>query len=151
MGSGPRLHRSGLTQELMVLFKPRDEMKHLPPMKKPTQKLPLSGIASYVERFANPGEAEYKPADPVPRALNRKERKVHAKEAKTQKGLEATQALLQEYDPKKNDKATGDAYHTLFVAKLDYGVTEEDLRKIFEDYGKIDAIHIVKDQEVGHA
>jgi RNA recognition motif-containing protein len=35
----------------------------------------------------------------------------------------------------------------IFVAKLDFGVTDEALKSLFEDYGKVIKCHIAKDRE----
>lgn len=38
---------------------------------------------------------------------------------------------------------------SIFVAKLDFGVTEEELRSLFEAYGGVKKVHIATDRETG--
>jgi RNA recognition motif-containing protein len=38
---------------------------------------------------------------------------------------------------------------SIFVAKLDFGVSEEELRTLFEEYGTVLKAHIAKDRETG--
>ena len=47
-------------------------------------------------------------------------------------------------DPTKDEKAVGDAYKTLFISRLSYRATEDDLRKEFGYYGPIERIRIVR-------
>jgi U1 small nuclear ribonucleoprotein len=41
----------------------------------------------------------------------------------------------------------GDPYRTLFIARLSYEVTEEDLRREFEMYGQIERLRIIRDKK----
>lgn len=38
---------------------------------------------------------------------------------------------------------------SIFVAKLDFNTTEEQLKSLFEDYGKVNRVTIAKDRETG--
>lgn len=49
------------------------------------------------------------------------------------------------YDPHKDARATGDAYKTLFVGRLDYSVDEALLRREFEHFGPIRSLRLVAD------
>lgn len=40
---------------------------------------------------------------------------------------------------------------SIFVAKLDYGITPEDLRSAFEQYGKVNKVTIATDKETGRS
>lgn len=37
----------------------------------------------------------------------------------------------------------------IFVAKLDFGTTEDDLRDLFEEYGAVDSVKIINDRDTG--
>lgn len=50
------------------------------------------------------------------------------------------------WKPAANPNATGDAYKTLFVARLAYSTTEATLRTVFSDYGTVVNCSIVKDE-----
>ncbi|MCI5057402.1 MAG: RNA-binding protein [Flavobacteriales bacterium] len=39
----------------------------------------------------------------------------------------------------------------IFVAKLNYGTTEADLRSAFENYGVVDSVKIIIDRETGRS
>jgi len=55
---------------------------------------------------------------------------------------------MAKWDPKKEDtQKTKDAYKTLFVARLQYDVLEEDLKKEFEFYGPVKTVRIMKDKK----
>lgn len=55
-------HRTGLPDRLLRLFEARPPVQPVPPPERPPPKQPLSGIATYVEQFAAPGDPEYEPA-----------------------------------------------------------------------------------------
>ncbi len=38
---------------------------------------------------------------------------------------------------------------TIYAGNLDFGATEEDLRSVFEAYGQVDRITIVRDRDTG--
>jgi U1 small nuclear ribonucleoprotein len=42
--------------------------------------------------------------------------------------------------PSADPNISGDAYKTLFISRLDYGIEEKDLRKVFSAYGAIDDV-----------
>ena len=52
-------------------------------------------------------------------------------------------------NPKADPKIVGDAYKTLFVSRLSYNVTEDDLEREFGRYGPIERIRIVENTTVG--
>ncbi len=39
----------------------------------------------------------------------------------------------------------------IFVARLNYGTSEESLRKLFEDYGDVDSVKIIMDRDTGRS
>lgn len=51
-------------------------------------------------------------------------------------------------NPKEDPKVQGDAFKTLFVSRLAYGVTSDDLEREFGRYGPIERIRIVEDVTV---
>ena len=50
---------------------------------------------------------------------------------------------------KARSKASEEAGIKLFVARLDYEVTEDDLTKVFSPFGEIKDLHIASDRETG--
>ena len=50
-------------------------------------------------------------------------------------------------DPMQNSNATKNAFNTLFIGNLNYLTTESRLRDVFEKYGPIESLVLVKDHE----
>jgi U1 small nuclear ribonucleoprotein len=48
-----------------------------------------------------------------------------------------------EHDP----NATSDAYKTLFIGRLDYSVEEKDLKRVFERFGPVASVKVVRNME----
>lgn len=56
---------------------------------------------------------------------------------------------LRSGDPHNDPNAQGDAFKTLFVARVNYDTTESKLRREFEVYGPIKRIHMVYSKRSG--
>jgi U1 small nuclear ribonucleoprotein 70kDa len=57
-------HKTGLPDKLLKLFEARPLPEHTgPPMRK-TFAVPYSGLAAYIDEFAEPGADEYEPPRP---------------------------------------------------------------------------------------
>ena len=54
-------HVTGLPPSLLKLFEARPPPRHLDPIKKKKPALPYTGVAQYVQHFAEPGDEEYEP------------------------------------------------------------------------------------------
>jgi U1 small nuclear ribonucleoprotein len=142
-GSGPAL--AYLPDYMKPMFLLEEPLKILPPVvkrKKPT----LVGLAQFVEHFET--------TEPPPRGtfedpLQRKERKRVEKLAQAKANVEEA---LKEWNPKDgllnpvNGEVTGNAYNTLFVARLSYDTTNHKLRREFEEYGPVKSLRIVQDK-----
>ncbi|KAK3264801.1 hypothetical protein CYMTET_26479 [Cymbomonas tetramitiformis] len=139
-------HMTGLTPSLLKLFAARDPAPFVPPPTK--KKLPsYSGIGQYVSEFANPGDPEHSP--PVTRAETKEEKKTRIAMILQENGEEAVKKGLEEWDPTKNEAATGDAYKTLFVARINYDTSESKLKREFEEFGPVKRINLVHDKNSG--
>ncbi|PRW61455.1 U1 small nuclear ribonucleo isoform A [Chlorella sorokiniana] len=161
-------HRTGLPDRLLRLFAPRAP---LPPYKGPPKrppKLPYTGVAQYLEHFAEPGDPEYEPPapetrPPEPRVFANPELPTQARvdlETKLEKDIRLRQErqqaaaaqreeAVQGWDPAKDPNAEGDPFKTLFVSRLSYDVTERKLKREFEEYGPIKRIRLVHDKNTG--
>jgi U1 small nuclear ribonucleoprotein len=53
------------------------------------------------------------------------------------------------WKPSGNDSATGDAYKTLFVARLSHDTTEDTLKAVFSDFGSVVSVKLVRDSLTG--
>jgi U1 small nuclear ribonucleoprotein len=57
-------HKTGLPQQLLVLFVSRPQLSVGAELKKPKIKLPYTGLAAYVKEFAGEGDPDYNPPQP---------------------------------------------------------------------------------------
>jgi U1 small nuclear ribonucleoprotein len=53
------------------------------------------------------------------------------------------------YDPSSDPNIEGNPYKTLFVARLSYNITEQRLRKEFEEFGSVLKIRIIDNKLSG--
>ncbi|XP_068653764.1 U1 small nuclear ribonucleoprotein 70 kDa isoform X1 [Aristolochia californica] len=137
-------HPTGLTANLLKLFEPRPPLEHKPPPEK-RRCPPYTGIAQFVNHFAEPGDPEYAP--PVEEAETPVQRRARIHKLRLEKGAEKAAEELQKYDPSKDPNITGDPYKTLFVARLNYETTEHRIKREFEAYGPIKRVRLVTDKE----
>ena len=50
-------------------------------------------------------------------------------------------------DPAEDEEIAGDPYKTLFVARLPFAYTEDDLRREFESYGPLERVRVIADKD----
>ncbi|KAJ9119577.1 hypothetical protein QFC22_003286 [Naganishia vaughanmartiniae] len=150
-----------LPPNLLKLFAPRPP----PPFFKPVGKDPeepgpnkLQGVAAVVQRLKEEEEDRVFKRDTAGQgtegeAVEKKftlaleyQKQLRKEEAKKQKE-EYKKNLEKNYNPNEDPAAVGDPYKTLFISRLSKKTTEEDLRREFEMYGKIERIRIVKDKK----
>lgn len=122
------------------MFQPRPPIPFKPPVEK--RKLPaLNGVAQFVERFKTydhpPPQVQETPQD--------KRRKRLVKVAKSNE--ERLKRQIAKWDPKNNPDATDKAMKTLFVGRLNYAITSEDLKAEFEYYGPVKKVILIKDKK----
>jgi len=135
-------HPTGLTSNLLKLFEPRPPLEYKPPPEK--RKLPsYTGMAQFVQNFAEPGDTEYAP--PVPHVETPTQRRARIHRLRLEKGAENAAKELEKYDPSKDPNMSGDPYKTLFVARLSYETTEHKMKREFEVYGPIKRVRLVND------
>ncbi|XP_041093493.1 U1 small nuclear ribonucleoprotein 70 kDa [Polyodon spathula] len=137
-----------LPPNLLALFAPRDPVPYLPPLEKlPHEKhhnQPYSGIGSFIRHFEDPRDAP-----PPTRAETRDERLERKRREKIEKRQSDVETELKLWDPHNDPNAQGDAFKTLFVARVNYDTTESKLRREFEVYGPIKRIYIVFNKSSG--
>ncbi|XP_029440922.1 U1 small nuclear ribonucleoprotein 70 kDa [Rhinatrema bivittatum] len=137
-----------LPPNLLALFAPRDPIPYLPPLEKlPHEKhhnQPYCGIAPYIREFEDPRDAP-----PPTRAETREERMERKRREKIERRQNDVENELKIWDPHNDPNAQGDAFKTLFVARVNYDTTESKLRREFEVYGPIKRIHIVYNKRSG--
>lgn len=137
-----------LPPNLLALFAPRDPIPFLPQLEKlPHEKhhnQPYSGIAPFIRHFEDPRDAP-----PPTRAETREERLERKRREKIERRQTVMETELKLWDPHNDPNAQGDAFKTLFVARVNYDTTESKLRREFEVYGPIRRIYIVYNKITG--
>ncbi|TSQ23933.1 U1 small nuclear ribonucleoprotein 70 kDa [Bagarius yarrelli] len=137
-----------LPPNLLALFAPRDPIPFLPQLEKlPHEKhhnQPYSGIAPFIRHFEDPRDAP-----PPTRAETREERLERKRREKMERRQTVVETELKLWDPHNDPNAQGDAFKTLFVARINYDTTESKLRREFEVYGPIKRIYIVYNKRTG--
>lgn len=131
-----------LPPNLLALFAPRDPIPFLTQLEKlPHEKhhnQPYCGIAPFIRHFEDPRDAP-----PPTRAETRDERLERKRREKMERRQVLVETELKLWDPHNDANAQGDAFKTLFVARVNYDTTESKLRREFEVYGPIKRIYIV--------
>ncbi|XP_024919929.1 U1 small nuclear ribonucleoprotein 70 kDa [Cynoglossus semilaevis] len=137
-----------LPPNLLALFAPRDPIPFLPQLEKlPHEKhhnQPYCGIAPFIRHFEDPRDAP-----PPTRAETREERLERKRREKIERRQSVLETELNLWDPHNDPNAQGDAFKTLFVARVNYDTTESKLRREFEVYGPIKRIYIVYNKKTG--
>ncbi|XP_054616277.1 U1 small nuclear ribonucleoprotein 70 kDa [Dunckerocampus dactyliophorus] len=137
-----------LPPNLLALFAPRDPIPFLPQLEKlPHEKhhnQPYCGIAPFIRHFEDPRDAP-----PPTRAETREERLARKRREKIERRQTVVETELKLWDPHNDPNAQGDAFKTLFVARVNYDTTESKLRREFEVYGPIKRIYIVYNKKTG--
>ncbi|KAJ4362573.1 hypothetical protein N0V83_010667 [Neocucurbitaria cava] len=149
---------------LLNLFAPRPPLRWVEPTDHAPEKRctpKISGVGQYLQALK-----EYKDNDgyvPSDSWLQKRDRKKQEQKEKQEKLLTeginectrspstnlAMPALEDDVNkdqdkPSDDPKVQGDAFKTLFVSRLDYGVTSDDLEREFGRYGPIERIRIVE-------
>lgn len=128
---------------LLALFAPRPPLEWKPAMpKRPPRQ--LTGIAKYKDSFLTKEELP-----PLIKQETSAERKARVRAEKAKIHNQVLRERAASWNPKDNGNATGDAYKTLFVARLAYDVDDADLRDEFERYGPVKEVKIIHDKYTG--
>ena len=138
---------SYLPPSILNLFVASEPPPFVKPKKK-KQQHPLSGVADYLQFFEDKEQYE-KDKQPWKVPLSIRQQKDERRKEKGAEQNETIKQQLKEWNPQKDPKAIGDPENTLFVSRIAYDVTEDDLKNIFQSYGEITNIRIVKDSETG--
>jgi len=135
-----------LPANLLALFAPRDPLPYLPPPEPKHSKevCNLVGVGEYVNLFEDPEETPE--PQKVPTRAEKKETKRTDKEDKQKNYIDEE---LLSWDPHNDANAAGDAFKTVFVARINYDTREDKLRREFEEFGPIRHIHMATDTKTG--
>eukprot|EP01083_Nonionella_stella_P306153 1071036_1 len=128
---------------LLQMFAPRQPLKYEPPMTK--RKLPAySGMSAFLQSMPKSREElkELQVHEMKDQRISRRKRQREEKSEKRISRLKKKCILLGK--PNDDTNIASDAYKTLFVARLSYNVTEDDMREEFEYYGDVKSVRLVK-------
>jgi U1 small nuclear ribonucleoprotein len=145
-GGGPPI--THLPPAMKAMFQPGPPLLFREKISK-RRPTPYTGVAAYRELFETTA-----PPEPEKNETPRERRaKVKAEKAEAHDARLATAVAA--WDPQKPPDAvapltTGDAYKTLFVARLSYDTTEKKLRREFEQFGAIKALRVVHERDPDH-
>ncbi|XTI87407.1 RNA-binding domain-containing protein [Cenococcum geophilum] len=132
-----------LPPNLLALFAPRPALRYLPPSDHAPEERKsnrIGGVGQFLQALQ-----DYKDNDnyqPTESWLQRKDRIKLEKKEKQQKLL--TEGI-KEYKPADDPQVRGDAFKTLFVARLSYETEVKDLEREFGRFGPIERIRVVSD------
>ncbi|KAK9389293.1 U1 small nuclear ribonucleoprotein of 70kDa MW N terminal-domain-containing protein [Lipomyces mesembrius] len=134
-----------LPPPLLALFAPRPPLRYLPPSDAAPENrrtARISGVAKFVDLLNTP-EPSYVPTETKAEEIERLRReKQQAHEKKLKEGMEA-------WNPDSDPLVKGDPFQTLFISRLSYDTTEQDLDDECGRYGQIERIRIVRDKNSG--
>ena len=132
-----------LPHNLLALFQPRPALRYLPhadhaPEDRRTTY--ITGVAQYLSALRDEPAVPYFPSESWLEARDRESREKQAKQA-----YEAGDGFTELYKPAEDPNVRGDAFKTLFVARLPYDADIKDLEREFGRFGPIERIRIVAD------
>ncbi|KAI9655885.1 MAG: hypothetical protein M1831_004730 [Alyxoria varia] len=133
---------SQLPPNLQALFAPRPALKWLQSADHPIEQRHTSKVDG-VGGFMNALQ-EYKDNDeyvPTESWLQKHDRIKQEKKEKQQKRLTED---VKQWKPSEDPKVQGDPFKTLFVGRLSYQVRDEDLKRTFSQYGKVQKVRVVE-------
>jgi U1 small nuclear ribonucleoprotein len=135
-----------LGSTIIEYFKPREPLPYIPPNQSKTHP-PCTSITSILPSLNQNLPKSIIQTTPEQRHAKQKahQEKRHAKRIERERAL---------YNPKEDATArsehyTADAYKTLFVSRLNYSLTAEDIQKEFEYYGPIVNVRLIHSKVTG--
>ncbi|KAG0309147.1 hypothetical protein BGZ98_004893 [Dissophora globulifera] len=141
--SDGRMGTAALPPHLLRLFAPRPPLPYAKPLDREPGKKDEPRLAPVAQYLSMCGDHD-KDYVPTLSMVERKKQKLEERDKRTQ---EALRIGSEGWDPNKDEKVLGDPYKTLHISRLSYTCTEKDLRHEFSEYGPIENIKVVKDQE----
>ncbi|KAL9119108.1 MAG: hypothetical protein Q9187_004337 [Circinaria calcarea] len=131
-----------LPPSLLALFAPRPALRYLPPSDHAPEERKTNNISGVAQYLSTIKDYEAIPYTPTESWLQRKDRLKAEKKERQEKLL--TEGFSQ-HTPTDDPQVRGDAFKTLFVARLSYDTKETDLEREFGRFGPIERIRIVTD------
>ncbi|KAJ9064810.1 hypothetical protein DSO57_1026387 [Entomophthora muscae] len=135
-----------LPPNLLKFFAPRPPIPYLPPLDRHELQRtgPVIGGLAQFAHFVGQHDIDYKPTESLE---ERRARKIREREEK-HKQLLADAG--DKWNPNEDPEISGDPFKTLIIARLNYAVTESELKRELELYGPIKRVRIVKNKKTGN-
>lgn len=136
-----------LPPNLLALFAPRPGLRYLPPADHAPEERKtahITGVAAFLPAL----HEEPVPYHPTESWLEARDRRTLEKQAH-QTYITSTDGSKELYKPTEDANIRGDAFKTLFVARLSYETDVKDLEREFGRFGPIERIRIVTDSGEG--
>ncbi|KAL0228041.1 hypothetical protein RCL1_004184 [Eukaryota sp. TZLM3-RCL] len=126
---------------LLSLFQPRPPLECIPVEKEPSPS--IGGVSDFLNLFdSSAPTSSHQYINPNPLLIKQElERKKTEKERLHFQNL---QNGIHRYNPDRDPNIVSDPYKTIFVGRLDYSTTEEDLRSVFEPIGPVRTVFLPK-------
>ncbi|GAA99467.1 hypothetical protein E5Q_06166 [Mixia osmundae IAM 14324] len=149
---------SQLPPNLLKLFAPRPAIPYAKPLgrdiDRPLNKA-IPGVFDVIERVrqerAERGEealeAEERSLNPEAFTDSADLKIANGRAERKRRKEETYKKALETYKPKEDEHAVGDPYRTIFISRLHRDATEEQLRKEFDLYGRIENLKIIRDSK----
>ncbi|TPX40292.1 hypothetical protein SeLEV6574_g06693 [Synchytrium endobioticum] len=128
---------------LAKLFHPRPLLAPATPLDKAWEKRSrpsITAVAQFLARSKD-HDQDYKHSET---AQQKKEKK---NKEKAELAAESVKVGLAKWNPMNDPNIQSDPYKTIIVTRLDYKASERDVGAVFEDYGPIHSIHVIRDQK----
>ena len=144
-----------LPPNLLALFAARPALRYLPPSDHAPEDRKTNGVGGVAQYLSAMQDYEQIPYEPTESWLQRKDRIKMEKKAKQDKlladGTLSSEALSQslanildtDKNPDDDPQVRGDAFKTLFIARLSYDTTDKDLEREFGRFGPIERVRSV--------
>ncbi|CAE6436106.1 unnamed protein product, partial [Rhizoctonia solani] len=148
-----------LPPNLLKLFAPRPPLPFVRSVGKDPDKVRsknVSGVAALLAQVrednergivgAGASQAEREEGEEERYTYAEEIKRTIAREQKQKRKKEEFQKAKETYKPADDPEAIGDPYKTLFISRLSKNATEDDLRKEFGSYGRIERIRLVRNK-----
>jgi len=136
-----------LPPSLLALFAARDPIPYLPPVTKLTHEKAThgySGVGDYLKFFEDPADTP-----PPTKYETRDERQSRKRREKQEQVVYKLEQEIAVWNPNDNERATSDAFRTLFVGRINFDSSDSKLKREFESYGPVKKITLQTNKKTG--
>ncbi len=140
MDKKSEMSAQGLPIALLAQFAPRPPIEYI----RPIRSHGLPAITPMADLVDSVDKEPSQPREPFESPYQRKARNITEKAVEHEIEVEEGKSV---YQPSSNPSATSDPYRTLFIGRLSYDTTERTLRHVFEEWGRVKDVKLVRDKD----